>query len=204
MLVSTALRDSFSVIQRKRMVVITDTEKNVLCTLIPLIGQLLLKPFSVKPHSLEIFLKDPSVHNYFRGDQVGLRGKIHIRRVDRSFGADRENGQSAVVFKHGGLNVIQIEISLLPAHSHEFAQVEFGFFHVFSVKLSVIHDNCRCSVDEFTNARKFAGYYAQPESEDSVYDHGNERLPRLLQFGCQFCGNRTDSDTRDVIKEIEL
>ena len=172
--------------------------------MVPLLFQLPLQPDFVHTHSLQVFAQDGTVHNDFGGNRGGGRGQPHIRRIQGTFVADRQHGQPSVVFKHGGLDLPEIEISLLPAHHHKLAQIQLGFFQIIPVQLAVVQQDGGGAVDEFSCPGQLAGDHRQQIGCSAVDDHSRQRLPGLFQLGGQLGSHRADGDAGDVVEKIQL
>ena len=88
------------------MILSADTEKNLLRAFIALFRQPFLQPFDIQPHPFQILIQDAAVHNDLSANGLLRRGKVQIGRIHRALGADRQNGQLAVLFVDCGLDVV--------------------------------------------------------------------------------------------------
>ena len=191
-------------IQAELVILVAQAQIDLFRRTVPLKLQLLLEPLLVKPLSMEVFAHYSTVHNHLSKDACGRRRQAEIIRCGGPLPAGRKNGQLAIVLKYRRLNGAQIEIAGLAAQNQEFAQIQSGFFHIFPVELPVVHQDGRRTINVFAYPGEFAGQDTQADGDQSIHNHGNERLNRIFQLGGKLCGNGADGDPGDIIEQIEL
>ena len=65
-----------------------------------------LQPTDIQAHPFEVFVQNAAIHDDLGQDGILRRRQIKISGVHRTAGADRQNGQLAVVFVDCGLDVV--------------------------------------------------------------------------------------------------
>ena len=167
-------------------------------------AQLSVEPGQIQPHALQVALENAAVHNQFGKQQLLLRVETHVIGRGGALAAHRKNGKNSIVLKDSGLDVRQVKITLLPAHDHELAEIQLGLRQIFPIQLSMVHQDGRRSVEIFPHPRKLFRHRAHQYRDPAVEDHCNKRLPRLLQLGGHFGGDRADGDSGNIVEKIQL